>query len=69
MECRCTAAGIMLVSLSMTLALLTGPMPSCLLGPQLAFPVARKGVSAPSERADHQGLVSREISPTTDIVI
>lgn len=53
----------------MTLALLTGPVPSCPLGPELSFPVAKKGVSAQSEREDHQGLVHREISPTADIVI
>lgn len=68
MECRCAAADT-LASLSMTLALLTGSVPSCLLGPELAFSVDREGASTQSEREDHQGLVNREISSTSDIVI
>lgn len=48
--CRCATVGIMLVSLSLSLALLISPVPSCLLGPELAFPVARKTGSSPSKR-------------------
>jgi len=69
MECCCEAAGIMLVSLFLSLALLTSPGPSCLLGPELAFPVARKAGSSPSKREDHQRLVNTETSSTADTVI
>lgn len=50
MECCCATVGIMLVLLSLSLALLISPVPSCLLGPELAFPVARKTGSSPSKR-------------------
>lgn len=59
----------MLVSLSLSLALLTSPVPSCLLGPELAFLGARKAGNSLSKREDHRQLVNTQTSLTADIVI
>lgn len=68
-ECCWPAVDIMLVSLSLSLALLTSPVPSCLLGTELAFLGARKAGNFPSKREDHRQLVNTQTSLTADTVI